>query len=146
MRNFAIAVSRFNEEITTAMLAKALDCFDSHGLDVTVRWVPGAFELPLAAKWLAETGRFEAVVCIGAVIRGDTDHYEYVCQASSTGILQTGILTDTPIIFSLLTTDNEKQAEERVDKGYEGALAAIEMANLKLSLYDEAEEAEVARV
>lgn len=146
MRHFAIAVSRFNEEITSAMLAKALECFDSHGLDVTVRWVPGSFELPLAAKWLAETGRFEAIVCIGAVIRGDTDHYDYVCQAASTGILQTGILTDTPIIFSVLTTDNEKQAEERIDKGYEGALAAVEMANLKLSLYDEAEEAEVARV
>ncbi len=135
---FAIVASRFNEFITSKLLAGALDMLHRHGAAesaVDVVWVPGAFEIPLAAKKLAETGRYDAVICVGAVIRGATSHYDYVCNEVSKGVAQAGLSTGVPVIFSVVTTENIEQAVERAgtkagNKGADGAMAAMEMANL----------------
>jgi 6,7-dimethyl-8-ribityllumazine synthase len=135
---FAIVASRFNEFITAKLLEGALDMLRRHGAAeeaVDVVWVPGAFEIPLAAKKLAASGKYDAVICVGAVIRGATSHYDYVCSEVSKGVAQAGLTTGVPIIFGVVTTENIEQAVERAgtkagNKGADGAMAAMEMANL----------------
>lgn len=135
---FAIVASRFNEFITSKLLEGALDMLRRHGAPenaVDVVWVPGAFEIPLAAKKLADCGRYDAVICVGAVIRGATSHYDYVCSEVSKGVAQAALSTGVPVIFSVVTTENIEQAVERAgtkagNKGADGAIAAMEMANL----------------
>ena len=135
---FAIVASRFNEFITTKLLEGALDMLRRHGAPenaVDVVWVPGAFEIPLAAKKLASCGKYDAVICVGAVIRGATSHYDYVCNEVSKGVAQAALATGVPVIFSVVTTENIEQAVERAgtkagNKGADGAMAAMEMANL----------------
>ena len=135
---FAIVASRFNEFITSKLLEGALDMLRRHGAAenaVDVVWVPGAFEIPLAAKKLASCGKYDAVICVGAVIRGATSHYDYVCSEVSKGVAQAALTTGVPVIFSVVTTENIEQAVERAgtkagNKGADGAMAAMEMANL----------------
>lgn len=135
---FAIVASRFNEFITSKLLEGALDMLRRHGAPenaVDVVWVPGAFEIPLVAKKLADCGRYDAVICVGAVIRGATSHYDYVCSEVSKGVAQAALSTGVPVIFSIVTTENIEQAVERAgtkagNKGADGAMAAMEMANL----------------
>lgn len=134
----AIVVSRFNEVITNKLLTGALDALTRHDVSedaIEVAWVPGAFEIPLVAKKMAESGMYDAVICLGAVIRGATSHYDYVCAEVSKGIAQISLLTGVPVIFGVLTTDNIEQAIERAgskagNKGSEAATSAIEMINL----------------
>ena len=135
---FAIVASRFNEFITSKLLEGALDMLRRHGAPenaVDVVWVPGAFEIPLAAKTLAAGGKYDAVICVGAVIRGATSHYDYVCNEVSKGVAQAGLATGIPVIFAVVTTENIEQAVERAgtkagNKGADGAMAVMEMANL----------------
>ncbi len=135
---FAIVASRFNEFITAKLLEGALDMLRRHGAAeeaVDVAWVPGAFEIPLTAKKLAACGKYDAVICVGAVIRGATSHYDYVCNEVSKGVAQAGLSTGVPVIFAVVTTENIEQAVERAgtkagNKGADGAMAAMEMANL----------------
>ena len=135
---FAIVASRFNEFITAKLLDGALDMLRRHGAaedTVDVVWVPGAFEIPLASKKLAASGKYDAVICVGAVIRGATSHYDYVCSEVSKGVAQAGLSTGVPVIFGIVTTENIEQAVERAgtkagNKGADGAMAAMEMANL----------------
>jgi 6,7-dimethyl-8-ribityllumazine synthase len=134
----AVIAAKFNGEIVEKLLAGATQTLRQRGVPdncVEVYHVPGAFELPLMAKSLAKTGRYAAVICLGAVIRGDTDHYEYVCRAATDGILQAGMETGVPVIFGVLTCDSEELALARVggihgNKGADAALAAIEMSHL----------------
>jgi 6,7-dimethyl-8-ribityllumazine synthase len=138
----ALVASRFNETISRRLVDGALDCMTRHGApdeNVSVTWVPGAFELPAAAHRIASSGEVDAVVCVGAVIRGETPHFDYVAGAAATGILQAGIATGIPITFGVLTVDTTEQAEARAggkfgNKGFEAAMAAIEMANLFAAL------------
>ena len=135
---FGIVVARFNEFITSKLLAGALDALKRHGakdIDVDVAWVPGAFEIPLAAKKMAESTKYHAVICLGAVIRGSTSHYDYVCSEVSKGVATVGLSTGVPTIFGVVTTENIEQAIERAgtkagNKGTDAAISAIEMANL----------------
>ena len=135
---FGIVVARFNEFITSKLLGGALDTLHRHAAkddEVDVAWVPGAFEIPLAAKKMAESGKYDAVICLGAVIRGSTSHYDYVCNEVSKGVAQVGMSTGVPTIFGVVTTENIEQAIERAgtkagNKGADGAMAAMEMANL----------------
>ena len=137
-RRFAIVVSRFNEEITSGLLAGAREALRDAGVrddDVAVFHVPGAFEIPLAAKRAAESGAFAAVICLGCLIKGDTMHFEYIAEAASHGIMQAGLDTGVPMAFGVLTTLTDAQAEQRAapgpgNKGREAAQAAIEMAAL----------------
>lgn len=141
---FAIVVSRFNEFITGRLLAGALDALERHGVkeeDVTVAWVPGAFEIPLVAKQLAGKGTFNAVICLGAVIRGATPHFEYVAAEVAKGIAQVGLATAVPTIYGIVTADTLEQAIERAgskagNRGWEAAVTAIEMANLLENIAD----------
>lgn len=134
----AIVASRFNEFITAKLLSGAMDGLVRHDVreeDVDVAWVPGAFEIPLIAKKLAECGRYDAVICLGAVIRGATSHYDYVCAEVSKGIAQVSLATGVPVLFGVLTTDTIEQAVERAgtkagNKGFDCATSAIEMVNL----------------
>ena len=134
----AIVAARFNELVTARLLAGARRALADHGLrddDVDVVWTPGAFELPLAAKRLAETGRYAAVVCLGAVIRGETAHFDYVSGHAVYGIGNASLQTNVPITLGVLTTDNLDQALARAgdppgNKGHDAAMAALEMANL----------------
>jgi 6,7-dimethyl-8-ribityllumazine synthase len=139
---YAIVVARFNDEVTDKLLAGAVGAFRELGVGedslTTVR-VPGAFELPLVARTLAASGRYAAVVCLGAVIRGDTDHYDYVCRAATDGILRAGMDTGIPVIFGVLTCDTDEQAAARTggahgNKGADAARAAVEMAGLMASI------------
>lgn len=133
-----IVVSRFNEFITSKLLGGAEDALKRHGVnedDVTVVWVPGAFEIPLAAKKLADLGGFDAIITLGTVIRGSTPHFEYVSNEVAKGVANTGMQSGIPAIFGVLTTDTIEQAIERAgtkagNKGYEAAVGAIEMGNL----------------
>ncbi|KQU23223.1 6,7-dimethyl-8-ribityllumazine synthase [Peribacillus butanolivorans] len=133
-----IVVGRFNEFITSKLLGGALDGLKRHGVDendVDIAWVPGAFELPLIAKKLVNTGKYDAVIGLGTVIRGATSHYDYVCNEAAKGMAAVSLDTGVPVIFGLLTTENIEQAIERAgtksgNKGYEAAVSAIEMANL----------------
>jgi 6,7-dimethyl-8-ribityllumazine synthase len=134
----AVVASRFNETITRALLEGALSGLRRHGLDdgdITTAWVPGAFELPLTAKRLAASGEFDAVICLGAVIRGATAHFDHVCNQAAAGTLRAGLDTGVPVIFGVLTTDTIEQSIERSgtkagNKGFDAAVAAIEMADL----------------
>src|SRR5512139_245631 len=137
-----IVVARWNEFVTRKLLEGAESCLGERGVakdDVTVTWVPGAFEVPTAANWAARSGKFDAVVCIGAVIRGDTAHFEYVAGGATEGIARIALETGVPVIFGVLTVDNVEQAMSRAGgrdghKGEEAAQAAIEMANLRRML------------
>ena len=134
----AIVGGRFNEFIVSKLISGAQDGLVRHGVkddDITLAWVPGAFEIPLAAKKLAMSGKYDAVICLGAVIRGATSHYDYVCAEVSKGIAQVSLSTGLPVLFGVLTTENIEQAIERAgtksgNKGYECACGAIEMVNL----------------
>lgn len=135
---YAIVVSRFNEFITSKLLSGAIDSLQRHGADddqITVVWVPGSVEIPLAAKKLASSGKYNAVICLGAVIRGQTGHFEYVCQQVSRGIGQINYDTGVPAVFGVLTCETIEQAIERAgtkqgNTGANAALSAIEMTNL----------------
>jgi 6,7-dimethyl-8-ribityllumazine synthase len=137
-RRFAIVAARFNEVITAKLLSGAVDCLSSHdvaGDDLDVAWVPGAFELPLAARALARAGGYDAVICLGAVIRGETPHFDLVAGQAAEGIRRAAEDTGVPVIFGVLTTDTLDQAVERAggahgNKGWDAAMAAIEMASL----------------
>jgi len=140
--SIAIVVARFNELVTRALLAGAQDGLARHGVDpegVDVAWVPGSFEIPLTARKLAESGRYQAVICLGAVIRGETPHFDHVANQASSGIGRVALDTGVPVIFGVLTADTLEQAMERAggkvgNKGYDAAVDAIEMANLMRGL------------
>lgn len=135
---FGIIVGRFNEFIGGKLLSGAIDALNRHGVegkDIEITWVPGAFEIPLIAKKLAKSRNYDAVICLGAVIRGATPHFGYVSSEVSKGIANVSLETELPVIFGVLTTDTIEQAIERAgtkagNKGYEAAVTAIEMANL----------------
>jgi 6,7-dimethyl-8-ribityllumazine synthase len=137
-KTFAIVVGRFNEFIASKLLAAALDGLARHGADasqIDVAWVPGSFEIPLIAKKMAESGKYHAVITLGAVIRGATPHFDHVANEASKGVGQATLQTGVPVIFGILTTDTIEQAIERAgtkagNKGFDAAMAAIEMANL----------------
>ena len=137
-RTFAVVVSRFNEFLTSKLLSGALDAFSRHGVAdgaVDVFWVPGAFEIPVTAQHLAAGGKYNAVVCLGAVVRGQTPHFEYVAGQVARGVAMVSQQTGVPALFGVITADNLEQAIERAgtksgNKGADAALAAIEMANL----------------
>ena len=137
-RRFGIVVSRFNELIGRKLLEGALDCLTRHEVSddtVDVFWVPGAFEIPITAKKAAETGMYDAVICLGAVIRGETPHFDFVASETSKGIALAGMATGVPVIFGVITTDTVEQAVNRAgttagNRGFDAAMAAIEMANL----------------
>lgn len=141
-QRFAIVVSRFNSLVTERLLAGALDAFARHGVledAVDVAWVPGAVEIPVVAQRLAATGTYGAVVTLGAVVRGETSHYDHVCQAVTNGVTRAALDTGVPVIFGVLTTDTMEQALDRVGgkaghKGADAAVAAIEMASLVAKL------------
>ena len=135
---FAIVVARFNEFITGKLLSGALDALKRHETpdeNISVVWVPGAFEIPIVAKQMAATGKFNAIICLGAVIRGATTHYDYVCNEVSKGVAAIGLQSSVPTIFGVVTTENIQQAIERAgtksgNKGFDAAVSAMEMANL----------------
>jgi 6,7-dimethyl-8-ribityllumazine synthase len=141
-RRFAIVVARFNSLITGKLLDGALDCLRRHGCPedhVEVAWVPGSFELPLVAKKLAATGRFDAVMCLGAIIRSDTPHFDFVANETARGIARVGLDTDVPVTFGVITTDDVSQAIDRAgvrsgNRGWDAAMNAIEMADLLAGL------------
>lgn len=133
-----IIASRFNEFITSKLVSGAEDCLKRHGVadsDMSVAWVPGAFEIPVIAKQMAASGKYDAVICVGAVIRGATSHYDYVCAEVSKGIAAVSLETGIPVLFGILTTDTIEQAIERAgtkagNKGTDCAMSALEMVNL----------------
>ena len=137
-----IVASRFNEFIVGKLVAGAEDGLVRHGVaddDISVAWVPGAFEIPVIAKKMAHSGKYDAIICVGAVIRGQTSHYDYVCAEVSKGIAQISLEAGIPVMFGILTTDTIEQAIERAgskagNKGYDCALGAIEMVNLMKQL------------
>ena len=138
----AIVVGRFNDFIGSKLLDGALDALKRHGLaeaDVHVAWTPGAFEVPLVSKKLAESGRYDAIICLGAVIRGSTPHFDYVAGEVAKGIAKINLDSGVPVIFGVVTTDSIEQAIERAgtkhgNKGWQAAVSAIEMANLMKTL------------
>ncbi|MCI8792982.1 MAG: 6,7-dimethyl-8-ribityllumazine synthase [Eubacterium sp.] len=133
-----IVAARFNEFIVSRLIGGAEDALVRHGVDtddVDLAWVPGAFEIPVVAQKMASSGKYDAVICLGAVIKGSTSHYDYVCAEVSKGIAAVGLNTGIPVMFGVLTTDNIEQAIERAgtkagNKGYDAACSAIEMVNL----------------
>ncbi len=135
---FAIVISRFNELITGRLLDGAKDAFARHGVaeeDIDIAWTPGAFEIPLVAKKLAQTGRYNAIICLGTVIRGGTPHFEYVASEVNKGIALVSLETGVPVIQGVITADNLEQAIERAgakqgNRGFASAVSGIEMANL----------------
>ncbi|CAM3569668.1 6,7-dimethyl-8-ribityllumazine synthase [Marinicrinis lubricantis] len=135
---YGVVVGRFNEFISGKLLSGALDAFKRHGAldeEVEVAWVPGAFEIPLVAQKMAKSGKYDAVITLGAVIRGSTPHFDYVCNEAAKGVAQAGLSTGVPCVFGVLTVDSIEQAIERAgtkagNKGWEAACTAIEMANL----------------
>jgi 6,7-dimethyl-8-ribityllumazine synthase len=137
-KKFGIIASRFNELISNQLISGAKDCLLRHECketDITVAWVPGSFEIPLAAKKLAKSKNYDAVICLGAVIRGGTPHFDYIAAEVSKGIANVGLETGMPVIFGVLTTDTIEQALERAgtkagNKGWDAALSAIEMVDL----------------
>lgn len=134
----AIVASRFNEFITSKLVGGAIDCLKRNNADennISIAWTPGAFEIPSVTKKLAESKKFDAIICLGAVIRGDTPHFDYVAAEVSKGVAQVGLNANIPVIFGVVTTDSIEQAIERAgtksgNKGFDAAMAAIEMANL----------------
>ncbi|HLH73945.1 MAG TPA: 6,7-dimethyl-8-ribityllumazine synthase [Chloroflexota bacterium] len=139
---FGIVVARFNEFITSKLLEGAMDGLRRHGVDeadVDVAWVPGSFEIPVVARKLAQTGRYDAILCLGAVIRGATAHFDYVAGEAAKGIGAVALQTGVPVIFGVLTTDTIEQAIERAgtkagNKGFDAAVTGIEMASLLKSI------------
>jgi 6,7-dimethyl-8-ribityllumazine synthase len=139
---FAVVVASFNEEITARLLEGAQECFAKHGVpngSVEVQWVPGSFELPLAAQLLARSGSYDGIVALGCVVRGDTPHFKYVSQAATHGLMRVALDESLPVAFGLLTTDDFAQAEARAggahgNKGFDAAQTAIEMAVLAAGL------------
>ncbi len=139
---YGIVVGRFNEFITSKLLSGALDGFKRHGVkdeEIEIAWVPGAFEIPLIAQKMAESGKYDAVITLGTVIRGSTPHFDYVCNEVAKGVSAISLKTGVPTIFGVLTTDSIEQAVERAgtkagNKGWEAAASAIEMANLTRQL------------
>jgi len=139
---FGLVVSRFNEFITKKLLEGAQDALLRHGVnqeDIEIAWVPGAFEIPLIAKQLAQTKRYDAVICLSAVVRGGTPHFEYIAAEVSKGIAKVGLDTGLPVIYGVITADTLEQAIERAgtkmgNKGFDAAVTAIEMANLLKSI------------
>lgn len=139
---YGVVVGRFNEFISSKLLGGALDAFKRHGAgedDVEIAWVPGAFEIPLIAQKMAESGKYDAVITLGAVIRGSTPHFDFVCNEAAKGVAAIALKTGVPTIFGVLTVDSIEQAIERAgtkagNKGYEAAASAIEMANLTKQL------------
>ena len=133
-----IIVTRFNEFITSKLLSGAIDGLKRHDVeegDISIAWVPGAFEIPLIASKMANSEKYDAIVCLGAVIRGSTTHYDYVCSEVSKGIAHVSLNSDIPVMFGVITTENIEQAIERAgtkagNKGYDSAISAIEMVNL----------------
>ena len=141
-RTFGIVVSRFTDLVTTRLLDGALDCIKRHGGDddnIEVAWVPGAFELPIAAQKLAATGRLDVVMCLGAIVRSDTPHFDYVAGESAKGIARVGLDTGVPVIFGVITADTVDQAVQRAgvkagNRGWDAAMNAVEMASLMAEL------------
>jgi 6,7-dimethyl-8-ribityllumazine synthase len=141
-RKVALVASRFNDFFTKELLAGAHDCLRRHGVpddDVDVAWVPGSFEIPMAAKRLASTGRYGAVVCLGCLIQGDTPHFQYIAAEVSKGIAQVSLDTGVPVIFGVITAETLEQAMERAgtkagNKGFDAATTALEMIDLFASL------------
>lgn len=139
---FGIVAARFNEFIVSKLVSGAEDALLRHGADgdnITLAWVPGAFEIPFAAKQMAHSGKYDAVICLGTVIRGSTSHYDYVCNEVSKGVASIGLESGIPVLFGVLTTENIEQAIERAgtkagNKGYDSAMAAIEMVDLQRKL------------
>ncbi|WP_026486888.1 6,7-dimethyl-8-ribityllumazine synthase [Caldanaerobius polysaccharolyticus] len=137
-KKFGIVISRFNEFITSKLLSGAIDALTRHGVnesDIQIVWTPGSFEIPLIAKKMAQSKKYDAIICLGAVIRGETPHFDYVAAEVSKGIAKISLDTGIPVIFGVLTTDTIDQAISRAgtksgNKGFEAAVAAIEMANL----------------
>ncbi|MFW6245746.1 MAG: 6,7-dimethyl-8-ribityllumazine synthase [Fibrobacterota bacterium] len=137
-KRFGIVAGRFNELITRKLLEGAVDCLVRHGVnadDITVSWVPGAFEIPLAAQRMARSKKYDSVICLGTVIRGGTPHFDYVAAEVSKGVAKVSLDEDLPVVFGVLTTDSIEQAIERAgtkagNKGWDAALSAIEMADL----------------
>lgn len=137
-QRIGIVAGRFNEFITGKLLGGAVDAFVRHGgteEDIAVAWVPGAFEIPLTAQKMVESGKYDAVICLGAVIRGATPHFDMVANEATKGVAQVGLRSGIPVIFGILTTDSIEQAVERAgtkagNKGFEAATTAIEMINL----------------
>lgn len=133
-----IVAARFNEFITSKLLSGAVDALTRHDVkedDIEVAWVPGAFEIPLIASKMAKSNKYDAIICLGAVIRGNTSHYDYVCSEVSKGIAHVSLNSDIPVMFGVVTTDNIEQAIERAgtkagNKGFDCAVGAIEMVNL----------------
>ena len=140
-----IVAARFNEFITSKLVGGALDGLTRHDVreeDISLAWVPGAFEIPLVASRMAKSGKYDAVICLGAVIRGATSHYDYVCNEVSKGIAAVSLETGVPVLFGVLTTENIEQAIERAgtksgNKGYDCALSAVEMVNLLQAISQE---------
>jgi 6,7-dimethyl-8-ribityllumazine synthase len=139
---FAVVAAKFNREIVDRLVDGCLAGLREHGIKdeaINLIWVPGSFELPLVCKRLAATGGYDAVIALGAVIRGDTDHYDYVCRATTDGLMHAGLTTGVPVIFGVLTCQTEQLALDRAggkdgNKGHDAALAALEMAHLLLHL------------
>lgn len=139
---FGIAVSRFNEMISERLLSGAIDSLKRHDVDennIDVAWVPGSFEMPLAAQEMADSGRYDAVICLGAIIRGGTPHFEYIASEAAKGIAQISMSKKLPVIFGIITADTIEQAVERAgtkagNKGADAAVTAVEMANLMLAI------------
>ncbi len=139
-----IVAARFNEFITSKLLGGALDGLKRHEVSensIDIAWVPGAFEIPLIASKMAKSGKYDAVICLGAVIRGSTTHYDYVCSEVSKGIAHVSLNSDIPVMFGVLTTENIEQAIERAgtkagNKGFDCAVSAIEMLNLIRDMQD----------
>ncbi len=139
---FALVISRFNDFITRKLLEGAQDALLRHGVneeDIEVAWVPGSFEIPLAAKKLAQTRKYDAVICLGAVIRGGTPHFEYLAAEVTKGIAKVSLDTELPVVYGVITAENLEQAIERAgtkagNKGFDAAAEAIEMANLMRSI------------
>lgn len=137
-KKFGIVISRFNEFISKQLLSGAEDCIVRHDGnldDITVTWVPGSFEIPITAKKMAQSSKYDAVICLGAVIRGATPHFDYIAAEVSKGIANIGLETGVPVIFGVITSDTIEQAVERAgtksgNKGWDAALSAIEMADL----------------
>jgi len=137
-KSFGIVVSRFNEFVSSKLLEGAIDTLVQHGAketEVTVTWVPGSFETPMAAKKMASSGKYDAVICLGAIIRGETSHFDLIASEVAKGIAKVGLDTDVPCVFGVITTDNLEQALDRAgtksgNKGREAARTAIEMINI----------------
>ena len=141
-KKFGIVVSRFNEFISSKLLEGALDCFQRHEVkenDLTIAWVPGSFEIPIAALFMAQSKKYDAVICLGAVIRGATPHFEYISAEVTKGVAQVNLQTGVPTIYGVITADTLEQAIERAgtkagNKGWDAAMSGMEMAELLKSM------------